>query len=153
MADATGAPQIGKVRKFYYDADGSIASPTWVPVGKMSGGDHSSQHEKVEIKERDNNFTTYMLGHTDVPIQVELTVRPGNAVYEALYDAHIAKTKIGVAMMTGDLTVGDHFGIQAEVRIDSWQEPQGNTDVNATLGISLAADYTTAPAIVKTVAV
>ena len=150
MAAASGAPQIGKVRNAYYDADGSIASPTWVAIGKMSGGDHSATRDSVEIAERDIDLKTYMHGHFDIKPQLELTVRPGNSVYDALRVAFETKAKIGLAMMTGLITDSGHYGIQGEFRIEEWSEPQGNTDVSASLTLALAADYTTAPAFVVT---
>lgn len=145
----TGVPVIGKNRKVYYDADGDIATPTWVEIGKCQAAEDSADRDQAEIKERDNNITTYDFGHFNVQPTIELTVRPGNTAYDALWAAWTAGTKIGLAVMTGAVATVGNQGFQGEVKITSWQMSGGHTDVTATLTFAPYAGYTTAPAFVQ----
>ena len=146
----TGVPVIGKNRKAYYDADGSIASPTWVEIGKCQAADMSGDRDKAEVKERDCDFTTYMAGHWNIEPTIELTVRPGNSVYDALWTAWDTGGLIGIAISTGAIATQGNQHFQAEVLITSWQSGGGHTDVTATLTFSPYAGYTTAPAMAQT---
>ena len=58
---ATGKPVSGRLCKFYYDADGDIAAPTWVLVGEIQGGGMTSQAEVAEVRER--SFDEVTIGH------------------------------------------------------------------------------------------
>lgn len=149
MSTPTGIPVIGKLRKVYVELDGDLESPDWDEVGKCSAAAAESDREEVAIPERDSDFIQFDLGHFSARPTVDLTVRPGNETYDALWQAYVTGAVVGIAVMTGDLTVPGHQGLQAECLIQAWSMPGGHTDVSATLTFVPYAGANTPPAWVQ----
>lgn len=147
----TGKPKLGKARKLYIDVDGDIASPTWVEAGKIQGLSKSYSHNVAEIEERDEEEALVLLGHKVREITFELTVRPGNAVYDAIEDAFENQTKLGAAIFSGAIATSGERGYQAEVYVTNWDDDEAHTNSTVSITIRPAADYVTAPAFVETV--
>ena len=148
---ATGKPRQGRLQKAYYDADGDIATPMWIELGKIQGGGKTSQRDVSEIKERDLDETLVLLGHKSRELTLQLTRRPGQADFNALQDAYENGTKIGFAMVTGDITDSGQRGWQGEVYVTGWDDDQSHDGTVISVTIRLAADYDTAPDVVEVV--
>lgn len=146
----TGAPVIGKACKLYYDADGDIATPTWVEIGKVQNVDVDWSRDEAEIKERDQDEATVMLGHKVRSITVEITRRPDNAVYDAIEAAAEAGTKIGLAAYTGAIATAGNRGWAGEVFVTAATDPQAHTGSTRTFTFRPAASYVTAPLFAET---
>ncbi len=147
----TGKVKLGKARKLYIDVDGDIAIPTWVEAGKIQGLSKSYGHNVAEIEERDVEDVTVMLGHKTREISFELTVRPGDAVYDAIEDAFENQTKIGVAVFSGPIATSGERGFEAEAYVTDWSDDEAHTNSSVSITLRPAADWDTAPAFVKTV--
>lgn len=144
-----GAARIGRLHKLYIEATANLATPTWVEFGKIQGGNRTGQRDVSEVKERDEEDTLVMLGHRNREITLTITKRPGNTEYDVLETASESGAKVGIAMMTGDITTTGERGYQAEMYVTGWDDDQAHdsTVINATL--RPAADYTTAPDFVE----
>lgn len=149
----TGAAKLGKNLKLYVDVDGDIASPEWVEATIAQGVTCNLERATADVLERGVDFTLGLVGHAGVPVEVTLTRRPGNAVYDAFQEAAWGGTKIGLAVMTGTITDADERGLQGEFYVTTHGDDQGHESTSCTFTCRLAADYTTAPAYVTVVGV
>lgn len=145
----TGKPKIGKLKKFYIDVDGSIASPTWVLVGTIQGLSKNSSRAVAELEERGEDEVLVMIGHKTNEVTFQLSCRPGQTIYDAIETAYQNGTKIGIAVMTGVITDVDERGYQAEVYVTQFDDDQAHTSSAISVTVRAAADYTTAPAHVE----
>lgn len=145
----TGGPINGRLCKLYLDVDGSIASPTWVELGKVQGAAKTSQRDLAEVKERVFDETTVLLGHNTKEFTVQLTRRPADTNYDTIEDAHESGAKVGIALMTGTITEVGQRGFQGEVYITGFDDDQSHDSTTVNVTFRPAADYTTAPAIVE----
>lgn len=145
----SGEARIGRLHKLYLDADGDIASPMWVEYGKIQGGSRSGSRDVSEIKERDLDETTVMLGHKSREISLTITKRPGDTNYDILEAAWETGVKVGVAMMTGPIATVGERGFQAECYVTAWDDDQANDSTTIAVTLRPCADYVTAPAFVE----
>jgi len=144
-----GTPINGRLCKAYLDVDGSIASPTWVELGKIQGAGKTSQRDLAEVKERVLDETTVLLGHNTKEFTLQLTRRPADTNYDTLEDAHESGAKVGIALMTGTITEVGQRGFQGECYVTGFDDDQGHDSTMVTVTLRPCADYTTAPAIVE----
>lgn len=143
------AARIGRLHKLYIDADGSIATPTWVEYGEIQGASRTGSRDVAEVKERGLAETTVMLGHKTREISMTVTKRPGNTNFNLLQTAYETGAKIGVAMMTGTITTAGEQGYQAECYVTQFDDDQAHDSTTCTVTLRPCADYTTAPAFVE----
>lgn len=136
--------QVGYVEEIYYDADGDIASPTWVLMPGVQDVQESSTKNKAEIAERNNAVQGVYPTHTVYSVDVTLTKNVGDTDYDALRAAYEDNTKIGVAVMSGPVATVGSAGFQAEAYITSWSSDGSHEGSGATITIEAAADPTTA---------
>jgi len=141
--------RIGRLHKFYIDADGDIATPTWVEYGEIQSGSRSSQRKVAEVEERGIDETTVMLGHKGREISLTVTKRPGNTNYDLLQTAYEDGGKVGVAMMTGPIATSGEQGYQAEMYVTGFDADESNESTSAAVTLRPCADYTTAPDLVE----
>lgn len=141
--------RIGRLHKLYVDADGSIASPTWVEYGEIQGASRSGGRDVAEVKERGLSETTVMLGHKTREISLTVTKRPGNTNFNILQTAYETGAKVGIAMMTGAIATVGEQGFQAECYVTQFDDDQAHDSTTATATLRPCADYVTAPAFVE----
>lgn len=146
----TGIPVIGKSMIAYYDADGDIAVPVWVAIGKAAGTAVEFDRDVAEVKERDEDDTTVLLGHINRTMTLEMARRPDNAIYDIIEAAAENGTKIGMAFYTGAIATQGHRGWAGEVYITASSDPQGHTDVIRTYTVRPCAAWITAPTFAET---
>lgn len=144
-----GEAKIGRLHKFYVDADGDIAIPTWVEYGEIQGASRTGQRDVAEVKERGIDETLVMLGHKNREISLPITKRPGNANFDILQTAYEDGSKVGVAMMTGEITTVGEQGYQAEMYVTGFDDDQAHDATMAQVTLRPCADYTTAPDFVE----
>lgn len=147
MAD--GSARLGRTRKLYIDADGDIAIPTWVEAGKIQGLTHNRSRNVAEIEERDEDDVLVLPANLNREISFDLTFRPGNTTYDTIEAAFEAGTKIGVAVMSGDIAASGERGIQAEVYVTQFNTDEAHTSSAVAVTVRPAGDYATAPAFVE----
>jgi hypothetical protein len=140
----TGAGEVGFIEEVYYDADGDIASPTWVLMPGVQDVQVSSQSNKSEIAVRNEDFVGVVPTHKVVSITVTLTKRNGDTNYDALREAHFSNTKIGVAAMTGPVATVGEKGFQAEAYVTGWDDDGAHEGNSVSVTIEPAANATTA---------
>ena len=145
----SGGALIGRLHKIYIELDADLATPTWGLYGKIQGGNRSGNRDVSEIKERDLDDTTVLLGHKNREITIPITRRPGNAQYDALEEAFENGTKIGIAMMTGLIATVGERGYQAEMYVTNWDDDQAHDSSTIQVTLRPAADYVTAPDFVE----
>lgn len=144
-----GEARIGRLHKFYVDADGDIAAPMWVVYGKIQGASRTGQRDVAEVKERDQEDTLAMLGHKNREISVTVTKRPGDTNYDILQTAFETGAKVGIAMMTGEITTVGEQGYQAEMYVTGFEDPEEHDATTNVVTLRPCADYTTPPAFVE----
>lgn len=145
----TGAALLGRLHKLYIEPTADLALPTWAEYGKIQGANRTGQRDVSEVKERDLEDTTVLLGHKNREISLPITRRPGNTEYDALEDAFENGTKIGIAMMTGTITSSGERGYQAEMYVTGFDDDQAHESNAVQVSLRPAADYVTAPAFVE----
>lgn len=146
----SGAGDIGFDGEIYYDADGDIASPTWVLMPGVQDVQENSAYNESEIAERNVRVIGVELTHESYSVDVTLTKRNGNSDYDALRAAYQAKTRIGLAVMSGPVATVGESGFQAEAYIASWNDDGSHEGNSVSLTIKPAANPTTAAAVVTT---
>lgn len=144
-----GAARVGRLHKLYVDADGDIASPTWVEYGEIQGASVTCQRDVAEVKERSVQETTVMLGHINTEVSLTVTKRPGNTNYDILRSAFYAGAKVGIATMTGPIATVGEQGFQAEMFVVGFDDPQENDSTTCDVTLRPCAVYVTAPAFVQ----
>lgn len=140
----SGAGEIGFIEEIYYDADGDIASPTWVAFPGVQDVQQTSSKNVSEIAERNVPVIGVIPTHTNFEVSVTITKKNGNASYDALRAAYEDNTKIGIAAMTGPVATVGEKGFQCEAYIVGWDDDGSHEGNNATLTIRPAANPTTA---------
>lgn len=145
----TGAAKIGRLHKLYVEPSADLALPTWEEYGKIQGANRTGQRDVAEVKERDLEDTTVLLGHKNREITLPVTRRPGNTQYDYLEDAFENGTKIGIAMMTGEIATSGERGYQAEMYVTGFDDDQAHDSTSVQVTLRPAADYTTAPDFVE----
>lgn len=140
----SGAGEIGYLEELYYDADGSIASPTWVSVPGVQDVQQSNQSNKAEIAERNVDYVGVVPTHKVYSLTATITKRNGDTDYDALKSAHEANTKIGLAAMTGPIATIGEKGFQAEVYVTGWDDDGSHEGSAVTVTFEPAHNPTTA---------
>jgi len=144
-----GEARIGRLHKFYIDADGDIATPTWVLYGKIQGANRTGGRDVAEVKERDLEDTLVMLGHKNREITLTITKRPGDTNFDLLQAAFESGSKIGIAMMTGLIATVGEQGYQAEMYVTNFETPEEHDSTANTVTLRPCADYVTPPEFVE----
>jgi len=142
-------PRIGRLHKLYVDADGDIATPTWVEYGEIQGGNRSQGKDLAEIKERGLDETVVLPGHKTREVSITLTKRPGNVNFDILQTAFETDAKVGIAMMTGPIATSGEQGYQAEMYVTQFDDNQENDSTTVNCTLKAAADYVTPPDVVE----
>ena len=145
----TGGALIGRLHKLYIEPTADLATPTWEEYGKIQGASRTGQRDVAEVKERDLEDTTVLLGHKNREITLPVTRRPGNTQYDALEDAFESGAKIGIAMMTGAIATSGERGYQAEMYVTGFDDDQAHDSTQVSVTLRPAADYVTAPDFVE----
>lgn len=145
---SNGAVLVGKNHKLYYDADGDIASPTWVEVTICQSVTANQEWDVTDIRERGTAPVLAAVSHYNIPIEITLTRRPASTIYAAFKTAAVTGSKIGLAVMNGTVSTVGNKGWQGEFLITSNGDDQGPDSASATFTARLDAEYTTAPAFV-----
>lgn len=139
-----GAGEVGFTEEIYYDADGDIASPTWVLIPGVQDVQESSTYNKAEIAVRNVDVVGVVPTHEVYSVDVTITKKNGHTDYDALRAAYQAKTKIGVAVMSGPIATVGEKGFQAEAYITAWNNDGSHEGSAVTITIEPAANATTA---------
>ena len=139
-----GAGEVGFIEEIYYDADGDIASPTWVLIPGVQDVQESASKNVAEIAERNVAEIGVMPTHTNREYTVTITKKNGNTNYDALKAAFEDNTRIGIAAMTGPIATAGEKGFQAEAFIVGWDDDGSHEGNSATLTIRAGANATTA---------
>lgn len=139
-----GAGEVGFIEEIYYDADGDIASPTWVLIPGVQDVQESSSKNVSEIAERNVPVIGTVPTHTNWSVDVTITKKNGDTGYDALKAAYEDNTRIGVAVMTGPIATAGEKGFQCEAYITQWNNDGSHEGNNVTITIRPAAVPTTA---------
>lgn len=142
--------QVGYVEEIYYDADGDIASPTWVLIPGVQDVQESSSKNKAEIAERNVPVQGVEVTHTVYSVDVTITKDTGDTDYDALRAAYEDNTRIGLAVMSGPVATVGSAGFQCEAFITAWNNDGSHEGTAATITIEPAAHPTTAADLVTT---
>ena len=141
----SGEALQGRLHKLYIDPAGDMTTPTWTEYGKIQGGGQTSGRDVSELKERDTDETTVLLGHRNNEQSLTITRRHGNTQFDALRTAHINGSKISIAMMTGTITDSGERGYQAEMYVTQFDDDQSHESNSISVTLRPAADYVVAP--------
>ena len=144
----TGSGEVGYTEEVYYDADGDIASATWVLVPGVQDVQQNSSKNKAEIAERNVAVVGVEVTHTVYSVDITITKRNGNTDYDALRAAYEAGTRIGIAVMSGPIATAGEKGFQAEAYITGWNDDGAHEGSTVQITVEPAANPTTAAALV-----
>lgn len=145
MAAASGIVIPGIHTKTYYDADGSIASPTWVELTGTSGVQMPSKWTTAKVLQRSPRFEMSLNCHLQCPITVKMPRRPGNTAFDIFMTAHRTDGKIGIAVMSGTITDTGHYGYQFECTVSEANDDQEHNSTDVVFVLEPTPNYTTAP--------
>jgi len=144
----SGAGEIGFTEEIYYDADGDIASPTWVLMPGVQDVQENSTLNESEFAERNVNVIGVVPTHETYSVDVTISKRNGNTDFDALRAAYRGRTKIGLAVMSGAVATTGESGFQCEAYVTGWNNDGSHEGNNVTVTIKPAANPTTAAALV-----
>lgn len=145
-----GEVKIGLKSKLYIDAAG-VGEGTWQEAGKVGDVGVNQTRNEVEIKERDQEEVGIVVAHKVRELTIQLTRRPGNAVYEAFRTAYENGTYIGVAAMESGIDVVGTKGYQADMHVTQFNDNQAIESGVNDVTLKRAADSPTPPALVTVV--
>lgn len=103
----------GLVAKAYYDSDGAGVG-YWEDLNIIGDVALSTSRNNSPVKERQSDLETTVLGQQVVEFSFRMTRRVGHEQYEALRDAYLNKTIIGLAFMSGDIETPGSEGWQGD---------------------------------------
>lgn len=135
--------EVGIDCKVYYDASG-VGGSTWAELTIVSGDPTlTMEHAEAEVKVRGNNWVRVLQSLTSATIQMDIAYDNTDAGYEALRNAFLNKTDIGIAMMDGAVESTGSEGLQADMKVMSFNrnEPiEGLVTVSVSLKPSADSD-------------
>lgn len=124
-------PIQGFLCKLYYDADSSIASPTWTEIVAAKDVSEPNTADEVEVSARFSDGKKYIPGQFDQSIQFGYQYLKGgdDAVFEFLQDAFNDRTPIQIASTDGDIETTGTVGFKDWVvvtQFDTTEELAGS---------------------------
>lgn len=139
---------LGLDAKFYYDLDGTLASPTWVELDVARDVTTSASANESETSDRRTNFVTSCPALLTLETSVECTYENGNSQLEDLRNAFLNRTSVLIAVMDGDITVTGTQGFVYYAHVYSNDLAQPLTDSST---VSMTFKPATPPATDSTV--
>jgi hypothetical protein len=137
--------QVGLDCKAYYDSSG-VGGSAWAEVKIVENVTLNLSHNEATIKTRESEWEKVLLGQKVASIDLPIKYDKGNAQWTALKSAFLNKTDIGIAIMSGTITVAGEEGLQLDCKVTDfpWDQPlEEGVTVNVTLRPS--AESTTEP--------
>jgi hypothetical protein len=131
MTDVTPGSALGDNAKFYYDTTGAEVT-AWTEATVVIDDTDSLEFVTAESNCRGDAEKTMHVGKPSHKVSGTLLFKHGSgdgAKYRALRDAAHAKTVIGVAIMSADITHVGSEGWFRNMQFSKWelQRPDGDT--------------------------
>lgn len=104
-------PLNGLLAKAYYSSNG-VAGAGWTALNIIGDVQINASRANSPVKERASDFEKTIAGQVALEATFTMTRRTNNAQYEALRDAFLNNTSIGVAFMTGAINTNGSEGWQ-----------------------------------------
>lgn len=142
---------LGENCKLYLDEEG-VGESTWDLIDRVAEVALSQSHNEVEIDERAVDEIGVLLGKKNRELTYKLTRRPGHPVYDAIRDAFINKTPLGIAVMSHAILLGGSQGYQSDMVVTKFDDSQATSSGQVDVAMKRDANSETAPADVTVVA-
>ena len=147
----TGAAKIGRLHKLYVEPSADLATlPTWEEYGKIQGANRTGPARRGRGEGTRSRRHDRPVGAQE-PRDYAARHPPSRQCtqYDYLEDAFENGTKIGIAMMTGEIATSGERGYQAEMYVTGFDDDQAHDSTSVQATLRPAADYTTAPDFVE----
>lgn len=119
--------KMGLDGKLYVAAELHEDLPTpisYLEVDLVEDIQHEFAAEEGTVNNRQSRFTKYGAGQIAKAYTVVVTYDPADSTFDVLYNALLAKTTIGVAVMDGDITTSGMKGWLMDAQVLSGPKPE-----------------------------
>lgn len=139
---ATGY-KVGRMVKTYLDAMGA-GEGTYTELAITKAPSFSPAWDEAVVEDHASDIKRAMKGMLDLPLELEMNMKTGDAQYEALRTAFLSADEgvIGIALCTGDMItgIGEHL-LEMDAEVLSWSESNSIGDtVTVTASVKPAAN-------------
>ena len=113
--------KLGMNAKLYYNTSGVAGSGSWVLMGNVTDVTLTLETAEADVTTRGNDgwrATTPTL--KDASVEFEQVWNPGDAGFEAIKDAFINVTTIGIEVLDGLRTTAGSQGLRADMRVTTF---------------------------------
>jgi hypothetical protein len=115
--------------KLYYCIAGIGDTPEWVELSGVKNVTLNVQGKEVDVSTRANaGFTATDIALMDASIEFEMPLDHDDAGYQAMETAFFARSMVGMACMSGDITAAKSRGLWAECKITKFDREESLED-------------------------
>lgn len=115
--------QLGQTFKLYVDTAG-VGNGTWALVGDVELVEEDPQKNTGVVKNRDFGYEVEIGGQKTFRGVLRLTYNPGDTNLEALRDAYLDDSPIGIAIMNGAIATIGSEGWQLDALVKTFPRTQ-----------------------------
>lgn len=117
--------QIGLDAKLYYSAN-SVGdnTVTWVEIVDVEDVTLNIEHDEATVKNRASMWEKVLLGQNMASVEFTITQNVGNAVYDALRDAKIARDDIAIAVASGLMNTNGTEFFMMDAKLTTWAQSE-----------------------------
>jgi len=136
--------KIGFEASLYYQTDGVAGTAGWNELDIVADVSMNASGDEVEVTTRKGNgWKQYLAGLKDATIEFEAVWDAGEAGYEAIRDAWLNRSNLGIRMLDGDFAVAGSEGLEGDFVVTGFQR-------NEPIGDKIAVSITLKPALSDT---
>jgi hypothetical protein len=140
-----GGYKIGLECKLYYDPTGAGAGTyAVVPITRVPNLGLTS--DEAVIEDRSVVWKRYKRGMLDAPLELEISRKVGDTIYEVFRDAYLDGSVIGIAIASGTMTTVGEEVFEADFVVTSFPINEPLSEVQSVpMTLRLAADTSFTP--------
>lgn len=116
--------KIGLNAKLYRRSGGTYGSPTWSEVSILSDVTVNVTWEEADASARESRIKQTLKTLLNLEITAKMKNKPGDANYEALWDAILSDDTVDILVMDGDKDVEGNRGWRLDALLFTANEDQ-----------------------------
>jgi predicted secreted protein len=115
--------------KLYYCVAGIGGTPTWTELSGVKNVTLNVQGKEVDVTTRASaGFALADIALMDASIEFDLPLDPADTGYQAVETAFFARSLVGLAVMSGGVTVAGSRGLWADCKITQFNREESLED-------------------------
>ena len=115
--------------KLYFATGGIGGTPAWSELSGVKNVTLNVQGKEVDVTTRANGgFAAADISLMDAAIEFEMPLDPTDTGYQALETAFFARSLLGMAVMSGGITVAGSRGLWADCKITQFNREESLED-------------------------